>query len=155
MTKPELTHAQLLAELDYCQETGIFTRGGRAVGTLHRPTGYIYISVLNRLYLAHRLAFFAVHGRWPEVTDHINGEKTDNRIANLREVTQTVNSQNRRAPSIRNQSGILGVCFDRGKWVAHISAHGKRRNLGRYDTSDAASQACVTAKRQLHAGCTI
>lgn len=61
-----------------------------------KSNGYLEASLKGRKYLLHRLAWFYVYGVWPsEVIDHINGEKSDNRICNLRDVTHTKNMQNR------------------------------------------------------------
>lgn len=100
-----LTHEVLLSAIHYEPETGVFTfkrRGGSGIGGLmfdgrfagkvaqtKNAQGYIVISLFYRTYKAHRLAWFYVHGEWPKHTiDHINRIKDDNRIANLRDVTQ-------------------------------------------------------------------
>jgi hypothetical protein len=158
-----LTQDRLRELLHYDPERGTFirkaasggTKVGDVAGTINRTLGYIFVGVDGKSYLAHRLAWLHFHGVWPQVVDHINGRRTDNRIANLRNVDATHNTQNRRAASSRNKSGVLGVCWDRGRWVAHIMVNRKRKNLGRYHTVDEAQNAYLTAKRQLHVGCTI
>jgi hypothetical protein len=94
----------------------------------------------------HRLAWLYVYGCLPSVdTDHINGDKGDNRIANLREASRSENSFNRPAPK-SNKSGVKGVHFDRGrqKWMAYIKKDWKRYHLGRFDTMEEA----VAARHQ-------
>ena len=111
----------------------------------------------EREYSAHRLAWLYVHGAWPTgQIDHINGDRGDNRISNLRDVTPALNTQNqRRAARSNKSSGLLGVTANRGRWLAQISIGGKSRNLGRYATPEEAHAVYVAAKRVLHAGCTL
>jgi hypothetical protein len=142
-----LTIDQLHEVLDYNPETGIFIRkchrgvGGKAGS--HDTNGYLGIRVNVTRYLAHRLAWFYVHGSWPaNDIDHINGVKDDNRIANLREATATQNMRNIDAPK-HNTSGIKGVCYDKrnSKWMAYIVVNGKFKNLGRYANLEDAGKA--------------
>lgn len=104
-----LTPEKLRELLDYNPVTGKFFWGsgprfGREVATPH-IRGYLRVHVAGRAYLAHRLAWFYVHGEWPaHVIDHINCVKTDNRIANLRSVTSAEN--NRAAREFYSQRGV-------------------------------------------------
>jgi hypothetical protein len=125
--------------VSYDADTGLFrwlvhrgTRGrsGNVAGNLNNK-GYWRIPLDGRLYAAHRLAWFYVFGEWPKQNiDHINGIKTDSRIANLRDVSVSVNAQNQRRPMRHNKSGLLGVCQQDGWWVAQIKAAGNIRKLG-------------------------
>ncbi|MDR7037400.1 hypothetical protein J2X36_002147 [Methylobacterium sp. BE186] len=78
--------------------------------------------------------------------DHVNGDKADNAIANLREATNSQNQANRRRPT-RNTSGLKGVCRSptKDKWVAYINVKGRRRNLGTYEWHWQAKEAYVAA----------
>lgn len=156
-----LVHADLLAAFDYDCDTGLFTRKTCAdkshVGDT--PTsldgwGYVHFRVLGKKYRAHILAWFYVFGEWPrEQIDHIDEVKTNNRIGNLRDVSQAWNQQNRRKPRRDNKLGILGVCKAGEKFHAQIGpARGVRLNLGYFDTAEEARQAYVDAKKRLHAG---
>lgn len=91
---------------------------------------------------AHRIVWAMTTGSWPkEQIDHINGDKTDNRFANLREATDLQNRRNMKRPHT-NKSGVCGVCWHKGdqKWVVQISHAGKRIRLGGFASlSDAAS----------------
>lgn len=159
--------AQILRELlHYCPESGVFTRL-RSTGTAKRgdlagwkePHGYIKISILGRKHYAHRCAILYVTGEWPcSDVDHIDGNKSNNSISNLRVVTRQTNMQNQHRPQSRNKSGFLGVTFHKGagRYMAECkAADGKRYYLGLHDTAELAYAAYLEAKRKLHKGCTL
>lgn len=163
----DLTAEALKAQLHYDPTTGIFTRVmnstrpdliGKAAGTL-RPasTGYQTISVARKRYYAHRLAWLYMTGEWPQIIDHINGDRTDNRWANLRSVTQVVNAQNVHGAQSDNKSGFLGAhfCKTTGRYRAMLRVGKKYMHLGRFDTAQEAHAAYVEAKRQHHEGNTL
>lgn len=143
----ELTQARLKELLHYDPETGGFRwkvkfsrqQPGGAAGT-RDAYGYLVIRVEGRLYKAHRLAWLYVHGVWPALgLDHINRERDDNRIANLREACQSLNSMNR-TPQVRSASGVSGVIWrkDRRKWTAQIRIGYRTVHLGVFaDKKDA------------------
>lgn len=116
--------------------------------------GYIRIRILGKKYLSHRLAWLYVYGQFPiKSLDHINGNKTDNRIINLREVTTAENLQNQKKPTGNNKTtGLLGASFDKysNKYKSQICINQKKINLGRFNTPEEAHQAYLTAKRELH-----
>lgn len=137
-----LTQERLRQLLHYDPETGIFTRlvnsgtakAGDVAGTRQRG-GYVLISVDGTQYLAHRLAWLYETGSWPAAhTDHRDGDKANNRFANLREATSTENGRNRSRPR-DNTSGAKGVYWSRRrcKWVAQISDGRKVINLGGFN----------------------
>jgi len=142
-----LTQARLRTLLTYDPETGEFRwrvqRGGKPVGTVAgtlRDNGYLQIMIDRVCRRAHRLAWLYVVGEWPVGSlDHIDGDPLNNRIANLRLADGTQNNANAKMHHT-NKSGHRGVHFDRsrGKWVAYISAHGRRRHLGYFDDIAAA-----------------
>lgn len=129
---------------------------GTVAGTPHCG-GYIQIHIQGRLYLAHRLVWLHVHGEWPiNQIDHINGNKTDNRIENLRDVAPGINTENMRRPRSDNTSGYLGVSKEKtGYWAAKINVSRKTLYIGRFTTPELAYEAYVQAKRKLHIGCTL
>lgn len=159
----QLTQQQLHRLMIYDPQTGVFiwivSRGkakpGKRVGTMHHQ-GYMTTTICGREYGLHRLAWLYVHGAWPKrVIDHINGDRADNRIANLRDVNQTINQQNRRLASATNKSsGLLGVTRKRGrkKYEAGIQVSGKSRYLGTFGTAEEAHAAYIEAKRLMHDG---
>lgn len=155
-TKQDLTAEQVRHLLHYAPSTGVLTwkRTGRVAGSLDQE-GYRAISVRGSGYRAHRLAWLHYHGEWPKgVIDHINGQKDDNRVANLRDVSILDNSLNSRpGPIAHNKtSASRGVSWQpsRRKWLASIQANGKSRTIGRFDTEAEAAEAYNTAKRLLH-----
>ena len=165
--KTLLTQERLKQLLDYCPETGLFTwkvaNGQRIhVGDIaghNSSRGYVVVGVDGRVYRAHRLAWFYVNGIWPgNSIDHINGNRADNRISNLRDVDSKTNTENQsRANSQNKSSGVLGVSREQGRrrWRAHITTNKKMIHLGYFDTIEEASDAYIAAKRKIHQGCTI
>lgn len=152
MTPEALIRATLL----YDPETGRITRlrghySGYVPGSRQR-SGYVKVKVGDARYFAHRVAWLLHYGEWPsEQIDHINGVRSDNRIANLRDVPQRGNQQNvtRRKD---NGSGYLGVSFHRasGKWQAQIKHCGRKHYLGLYSSPSDAAQSYELAKLALH-----
>lgn len=156
-----LKHSRLLEVLDYNKTSGQFTwkaatrysspkQPGDIAGTKLRG-GYIGISIDGKKYLAHRLAWFYEHGEMPSLfIDHINGKTDDNRISNLRVVTNQQNAQNKRTAHANNSHGFLGVSKEGGKWKARIRVDGKEKYLGLFATPDEAHAAYVAAKVAFH-----
>ena len=144
-------------QINYDPETGIFVwstsgpkrkRGERAGST--DPRGYRRITINGKYYLEHRLAWFLSNREWPRKIDHINGDKTDNRLANLRPATTSENGRNR--PAQRNGgSKFKGVGFhsQKGRWRARIFADGKELHLGLFDDEIAAAKAYDEAASKL------
>ena len=139
-----LTLDILKERLDYNKDTGKFTwryrenRGRKGSDVGFKEGGYLIISLhINQRsykYKAHRLAWFFVYGEHPEhMVDHINHDRLDNSISNLRLVTAGENCRNQKLKS-SNMSGQTGVYLDkaRGKWVAKITYNGKGVFGGRY-----------------------
>lgn len=145
-----MTPELLRSRLSYDPATGIFSRnkGHAKVGRI-ATKGYIQISVAGDRYMAHRLAWLYVHGSWPDgQIDHINQDKTDNRIANLRVVSNKQNQENI-AKWIKNTSGRRGVRYLRGNWVAEIKQFKKKVHLGSFDTIIDAVSARIKAEREV------
>lgn len=120
--------------------------------------GYQRISFNGRLFQAHRLAWAIAHGKWPEdLIDHINGDRSDNRLSNLRDVSARVNLQNERKARKNSRSGLLGASWSKvtKRWAARIHYDGKHRHLGYFDTPQEAHAAYLAAKRLFHTGNTI
>ena len=155
--------------LDYDQATGVFTRklrtaqrhqaGDRAdIQITSGPmSGYRRIALDSMKVQAHRAAWLYVYGEWPEHhIDHINGDRGDNRIDNLRDVPNGINRQNMRKPTkLKKLSRYLGVTLHQGKWLARVQHQGRCYSAGSHDTEERAFEAYVNLKRKLHQGCTL
>lgn len=158
-TKQSLTAERLRELLEYDPETGVFkwkvansprVRVGDATGHICRK-GYSHIGVDGFVYLAHRLAWLWMTGAFPvEEIDHINGARSDNRFANLRQASKHLNSQNRHKPSSRNKVGFLGVTAKKKGFQASISVDGNHRYLGLFNTEELAHLAYLAEKRRSH-----
>lgn len=117
--------------------------------------GHWCFSFKGTTLMTHRVAWFIYHSEWPQnQIDHINGDKSDNRICNLRDVTQDINMQNQHRAHIGNKSGLLGVSYKpyrkANPWRAMIKANGKNISLGSYSTAEAAHDAYISAKSVIH-----
>jgi hypothetical protein len=155
-----MTQAYLKSHLHYDPETGIFTRlianspntkVGNVAGWLTK-LGYIELKIDGTMYKAHRLAWLYVHGVMPDGdVDHINLNRADNRIANLRPASRTQNQLNREK-SPTNKSGFKGVSLRKGtgKYVAQASYEGKKYHLGLFDTPEQASEAYKAFAAERH-----
>jgi hypothetical protein len=109
--------------------------------------GYFKGGVSGEAYLAHRVVWAIYSGSWPEnEIDHINGNKLDNRIENLRSATRQENGKNVPIGS-RNTSGTIGVHWreDQSRWVASINKNGKLKHIGSFKSKDEAIQARAKA----------
>lgn len=123
---------------------------GSACGYTSVVTGYVYLKIDQKIYLAHRLIFIYMDGFAPEEVDHINHVKSDNRWINLRGVNNSINSKNR-SLSKNNKSGVNGVnwCKIRNKWRARFKSHKKDISVGMFDDIEAARQAMEIKKIEL------
>ena len=137
-----ITQSELKKHVHYNPETGVFTwlvgyknkridrKAGDIINTVS-GIGYISATIKGEYYSAHRLAWFYMHGYWPECIDHINHIRSDNRLVNLRETTTQGNGKNQ---SMRknNKSGITGVRWSKphNKWIARIVVNAKEIHLG-------------------------
>lgn len=161
-----ITPQEVLDRLDYCPQTGVFrwrvtrssrARAGQEVGSwdLH---GYKTVRLNGDSYKLHRLAFVCMTGQWPAGdVDHINGNRSDNRWENLRDVPRSVNLQNQRKATNNRSTGLLGAYYDKRKSVyySRISIGNKSVHLGQFSTAQEAHAAYIAAKRELHEGNTL
>lgn len=113
--------------------------------------GYLSGTIKGKRLYTHRVAFALAHGRWPEGTiDHINGNKTDNRVENLRDVTHAENHRNMPMPAT-NKSGVVGVRWNpnKSRWHAQIKRDGQVTFLGSFKSKDEAVAERKAAERRL------
>lgn len=163
MTDKQPEALRLADFLHYNPSSGMFIwkvkRGqrikpGYPAGSLDNH-GYIKIMVARKMYKAHRLAWFLTHGEWPEnQIDHINGNRSDNRIANLRLASNKQNAENRGVRS-DNTSGYRGVSFDKksGMYEASIRHNGKKVCLGFFEKAEEAALKAKKAREQTFSHC--
>lgn len=160
MTENQLS--KLRDSLTYDKLTGRFVRAvtygrwvaGTEAGTVSRR-GYIVLRLKQKNFYAHRVAWGLIHGLIPKDAqiDHMNGCRTDNRIANLRLADPTINQHNRRNPTKRSKTGVLGVGrISENTWSARITVDRKTRHLGCFSTPEIAHATYLKAKRDLHPG---
>lgn len=146
-----LSHSRLTEVLFYDRQNGQFlwvqpssnrVKVGQVAGGKNLR-GYVHVNLDGRRYAAHRLAWFFCYEKWPvNVIDHIDGDPSNNRIENLRDVTQQQNTRNLKL-SKNNNSGFNGVSWSAAhkKWTAHIMINGRSIYLGAYPSAEAAADA--------------
>lgn len=151
--------------LSYDKDTGIFTRIkyassnakiGDIAGSLNRD-GYISIFFNKKQHRAHRLAWLFHYGYIPiGDIDHEDGNRSNNKINNLRKATRSENNQNRRISRASSLIGVLGVTKDNRKkniknpYKAQIQINKKHIHIGSYATIELAHLAYLNKKRELH-----
>jgi Demerecviridae HNH endonuclease len=153
----ELPFAKAVALFRYDDRTGkIFWRtnhrrikAGDEAGSIASSHGYRIVSLKQRTYLQHRVVWLLYYGEWPKgLVDHINLDKLDNRIENLRAANYSQSNANRRGKRKRVGS-LKGASFLRGRrvWRSSIKMDGKTKNLGDYRTElEAHLVFCAAAK---------
>lgn len=164
-----LTQALLKERLHYNPDTGVFTwlvaprypskvKIGDTAGNDH-PSGYQQVTVAGHKVLLHRAAWLYVNGQIPDgkEIDHRDGDKSNNRIKNLRLATHQQNQENLTTCRSDSKSGLQGVSWrsQNSKWVVRIMVKGKRKHVGTFTTKAEAHTAYLEAKRELHEFCTI
>ena len=135
----------------YDPETGVFTRkvsrGNTKEGTVvGRPDtkGYLRVCVNGKDYKLHRLAWLMTYGEWPkDQIDHINGDKTDNRINNLRDCSCSDNCSNQHGARRNNKLGLQGVHQIGG---SRFRATFRSKHLGVFTDMNEAHKAYMEAK---------
>jgi HNH endonuclease len=163
-----LTQERLKELFHYDPDTGIFTRipwldKNGAIRGLGKcggidSEGYIrhrinYEKYKSVRYKAHQLAWFYVYGVWPDGDiDHINRIKTDNRICNLRIVTNHINRQNLKSAYKNNKTNCLGVYKKGSGYAAKIQLNGNGIHLGTFKTLEQAKNKYIEAKQRIHQG---
>lgn len=150
--------ARSLFSYDPCTGTFLWKSTGRGrinfpnVGTTN-VSGYLFAIVDGKRHSLHRLAWLITFGKWPPShIDHKNGNRKDNRLANLRLASFSVNAQNIFRPNKNNRSGLRGVSQRKnGRFNARIHVPGVGvKSLGFFDSAQKAHRAYLVAKRKIH-----
>lgn len=138
--------------LNYNPSTGIFTwanplqkaRISRLAGWTNKENGYHFLRIDGYIYAGQRIAWLYINGTEPKgEIDHINGNRTDNRISNLRDVTQQQNCQN------STKAKGFGKYPYLKKFKAYIAINGKQKHLGYFSKEEDARAAYLKAKKEL------
>ncbi len=116
-----------------------------------KADGYRRGRLLGMPCSAHRVVFAMHQGFWPDEVDHVDLNKGNNRIENLRAASRNANQHNRPAQA-NNTSGFKGVGWVRakGKWRARITTDGRQTMLGYFDTPEEAHTAYADAAERMH-----
>ena len=161
MATKQLPPTDILRQLfQYDPETGIIIRAtsrrghskkGDHAGTVS-DNGYLNINYKNKIYRAHRIAWKLFYDEEPPVQiDHINGNRLDNRICNLRKATRSQNNMNK-TTCINSKTGITGVNFNgrKNRWRVRIGINSKKIHIGTYNSFDEAVAARKAAEAKYH-----
>lgn len=150
-----MDQTKLKTRLEYDPLTGEFTWisghfKGKIAGTT-TSNGYVQINISGHFYLAHRLAYLYMTGKWPVQIDHKDEYRSNNKWENLRNATHSQNKMHTPI-QINNTSGYKGVTYDarRNKYAANIKRDNVSRFLGYFDMPEDAYQAYVEAASILH-----
>ena len=163
-----ISHEKLLQLVTYNPETGIFTantdlsdkiKTGHVLGCSKTTYGYIKIGLCGKHYEAHRLAWFYITREWPDLLDHIDTNRTNNRFSNLRIATKAQNGMNARIRK-DNTTGVKGIVWEErcNGFQARIAigrkSTTKRFSVNKFDSKEAALSAAQdwvrTTREKLH-----
>ena len=151
-----LTQSRLKELVSYDETTGKFfalvSRGNIKAGNelVGEKEGYRQIHIDGKNYYAHRLAWLYVYGTMPsQMIDHIDGDKKNNKIENLRHVSDFENARNS-AKKKGSASKYRGVCWSHGSWVACIRVNGKLKTIVRSKREEHAAMMYDIASLQYH-----
>lgn len=145
MTTPKPVFLTAVTQLDYNPWTGLFKwrASGQEAGCINTH-GYRVIRLEGPLYYSHRLAYLMTYGDWPkQEIDHIDGDRSNNRISNLRQATSRQNKANN--VRVNKSTGLRGATKHRNKFMATIKIKGKKTYLGLFDTAEEAHSAYIAA----------
>lgn len=133
----------------YDEHTGVLTRkyGRQGNGTVNPGNGYRQLSYQNRTRLEHRIIWMLVYGTWPKMIDHVNGNRADNRLCNLRVATAAQNIWNNIRP--RKQAPYRGVFKKSRLYYAQITHLGVKNPIGAFPCAFAAAVAFRNKEREL------
>jgi hypothetical protein len=122
---------------------------GDIAGSL--SNGYLLTRINGKKYSNHRIIFLMFHGYLPKCIDHIDGNRSNNKIENLREASLSQNQQNAKTPST-NTSGAKGVSWkkEKKKWMVQVSVNGKLKFFGHFEDLELADLVAQEARNKFH-----
>jgi hypothetical protein len=134
----------------FVYDNGNLIRNGKIAGSVNKR-GYRVICVDYKMYKAHRLVFLYHYGYPPTQIDHVDTDKLNNRIENLRPADNFISAMNRGAMK-NNTSGCKGVFFDKEtqKWRVAVRVNKKLKSFGRYDDIELAELVAIEARNKYH-----
>jgi hypothetical protein len=142
--------------LTWCKRVSKNVKPGDSIDPMRNHGNYVQVQIDKKLYYMHRLSWLHFYGTHPVGRiDHIDGDKTNNRIKNLRDVSVSINAQNQKKPMRNNKSGFLGVNAVGNRFRAQINVGGVQQYLGTFPTPQDAHAVYLAEKRRSHVGCTI
>ena len=150
-----ITHGRLLELLLYDPETGEFHRKNtsKIAGCVKTTRGYtrLIISLDNKQYKAHRLAWFYMTGEWPTNIDHVDMDTLNNQWSNLREANKSQNGHNR-GPQANNTSGYKNITFHKPtqKWQVKFQVDGHNKSFGLYENIELANLVACEVRDSIH-----
>ena len=134
-----ITKEYLLENYTYDSSGLLLEKSGKPTKCYFKKDGYVICYIKGKLQRLHRLIFLYHHGYMPKMIDHINQNRADNRVENLRECTNQQNMANTTAYST-NKLGVKGVRRHKGKFQANITVNYKSYCLGSYETVELAKE---------------
>jgi hypothetical protein len=156
MEKKAIDQDYVLSAFDYqdgqlIRKIGRINEIGSIAGCVHKGTGYVHIKIKAKAFKAHRLIFLYHYGYFPEFVDHIDGNKQNNRIENLREASKQENSQNQKV-RWTNSSGVKGVSWHKvnKKWKVALCKNYRSYYFGTYEDKELAELVSMEATDLLH-----
>lgn len=134
----------------YCKKWRRNLKVGEKVGSKDKK-GYLYTKINSIPFSIHRLIFLMHYGYLPKEVDHIDGDRLNNSIDNLRASDSTTNQWNSKIRA-DNKSGVKGVCFDKSKnrWCARVAVNGKRFNVGYFYSLEDAEKSIKKFREENH-----
>ena len=149
LERAAMQQAYLLDVFDYA-DGKLFKRDGQSVGSVN-GNGYEVIWVEGKKMQVHRAVFLMHHGYLPDSVDHIDGNKLNNRVENLRDATLSQNQHNSKLRK-DNKSGIKGVHWYKQtqKWKVELKVNGKTKHIGCFKELGDAKNAIEEARKQYH-----
>jgi hypothetical protein len=142
---------ELLKQLFDYKDGNLFWKKNKKQITNIEPIGYVRVCLNKKQYKAHRVIFLMHHGYLPEYIDHIDGNKLNNKIENLRPATRQQNGQNS-VMRKNNKSGAKGVCWSKptNKWRVQINVNKEKKYFGVYKDLELAELVAIEARNKYH-----